>query len=1165
LKERLIMSLGTYRGLAFMLVIAVVSVRGWGYDPAEQSSTYDPAKYRAEQLMIWEKFSQKAGGGWRVVWNPVTGTPHRISGSYMKLPEAPTEKTIKKVVYGLLEKHESLLQIDAASTELLKIDRDVSDQKLGPDSWYVYCRQLHKEVPVVGSSVRLILRGYKLVMLGSDSYPGIGISPKPTVDQDKAVALVRKDMGAQEKPVDVTLVVSPEAVSGLIRYHLAWQFTMPVTHMPADMIDPTRSPAPKKKKDFEMAPVQWRYFVDAHQLRIIKRINLAIVGDISGTVTGSIHPLSPTDTPVDVPIADLEVRLSTPMLPGEELLAVSDEFGQWSAAFSDPLPGATCNLESRLEGAHVSVSNSETGSGAVHRATFVTDVWGNGMHSWSWQADDTSPNDVETNAFFHTNLVHRWFQRGDPFDLLPIPYPMPVFVRDGPYCNAGASPSGLTFGSGSSECGFIDWGLCSDVIYHEYAHRIVGAVYTDPTLFPYAGQTGAMNEGWSDYFSCSLTDDPRHGEGCHSGRNIDAPDARFPQDWVDGVHSDGTIFSGPLWDLRTSPPDHSFDTDSLALRGLKQMTLSFSEYLGAFIEEDDSSTYNPLGDDNLGNGSPNIAAICDTYYGAHGIYHPYCFDATTDPVAVITDPAPTRLAFAETTGTVDIIGTAAGGSHPLSAFRVEYSDTLGSGTWHLIASGASEVDDGLLATWDASSLPGGLYTIRLTVTNTDGRSAVAEVQVSLDPFIRPGWPQLAHISFQAPAAAANIDPTTPDLEIVVFGWDNALGSTQLYVFHADGSVYSPWPLACGPTKSAPAIGDLDEDGDQEIVLSTYWGLNVWQHDGTEIFTLGYGAPLPDAMAAFIRMDSSASLADLDGDGDLEIATGSYDGNLYLVHHDGSSFSSGGFTWPKVTTGAMQTSPALVDLDGDGEIEVVAGSHDGYLYAWELDGSDVAGSWPLTFDEAVISSPAVGDMDNDPLHDLELIHGVDDGKIYAWNHDGSLMPGSWPRTLVMPDCWIWGSPALVDLDDDGDLEALINGEQLELRVYEHDGSFRNLDPVIEFLYDSPVVGDLDGDTSPEIAAPTRFFLGALTGLPFTRLVVFHADGTQLAGFQGYMDGAARYGSGLITDLDHDGSAELVAGSRRGLYVWSLTSSHSPSVQPWPTFHHDPGRTGFFGRH
>jgi hypothetical protein len=160
---------------------------------------------------------------------------------------------------------------------------------------------------------------------------------------------------------------------------------------------------------------------------------------------------------------------------------------------------------------------------------------------------------------------------------------------------------------------------------------------------------------------------------------------------------------------------------------------------------------------------------------------------------------------------------------------------------------------------------------------------------------------------------------------------------------------------------------------------------------------------------------------------------------------------------------------------------------------------------------------------------------------------------------MPSCWIWGSPALADLDEDGDLEAVMNGEQLELRVYEHNGAYRTLDSTIEFLFDSPVIGDLDGDASPEIAAATRFFLGALTDMPFSRLVVFHADGSQLDGFQGYMDGQTRYGSPLMTDLDRDGQSELVAGTRRGLYVWSLTSSHG-SVQPWPTFHHDPARTG-----
>ena len=205
---------------------------------------------------------------------------------------------------------------------------------------------------------------------------------------------------------------------------------------------------------------------------------------------------------------------------------MTDGEGRWSLDLAEPIPGGVFTLEASLQGPHVLVHNNEAPN-PQHRAGFVTVASGTGRHSWSWAGDDSSPAWVATNAFYHANVVHRWFQSGDPFDVLPSPNPMPVVVRDGPYCNAFANLDGLWFGSGDGAC--RDFALCSDVIYHEYTHRIIGAIYTDPFAFPYHGQTGAMNEAFADFFSGVITNDPVNGEGCYEGRDFDDPDAVFPR------------------------------------------------------------------------------------------------------------------------------------------------------------------------------------------------------------------------------------------------------------------------------------------------------------------------------------------------------------------------------------------------------------------------------------------------------------------------------------------------------------------------------------------------------------------------------------------------------------------------------------------------------------
>ena len=69
-------------------------------------------------------------------------------------------------------------------------------------------------------------------------------------------------------------------------------------------------------------------------------------------------------------------------------------------------------------------------------------------------------------------------------------------MRNGPYCNAGAGPGGLSFGSGNgTSC--QDFALCADIIYHEYTHRIVRTTYEDAGVPLSSAQAGAIRHGIS--------------------------------------------------------------------------------------------------------------------------------------------------------------------------------------------------------------------------------------------------------------------------------------------------------------------------------------------------------------------------------------------------------------------------------------------------------------------------------------------------------------------------------------------------------------------------------------------------------------------------------------------------------------------------------------------
>jgi hypothetical protein len=142
------------------------------------------------------------------------------------------------------------------------------------------------------------------------------------------------------------------------------------------------------------------------------------------------------------------------------------------------------------------------------------------------------------------------------------------------------------------------------------------------------------------------------------------------------------------------------------------------------------------------------------------------------------------------------------------------------------------------------------------------------------------------------------------------------------------------------------------------------------------------------------------VADLDGNGRLEIAVGAWDGRMYLWDDAGQSLAG----WPIPVGDQIISSAALVDLDGDGRLDVVVGSKDGHLYGWTVGGDALPG-FPYDLAAPVHSSPWVGDLDGDNRADIVV--GANNG-IHLLRDVGPLGNRAWPtlhrdarRTGAMP--------------------------------------------------------------------------------------------------------------------------------------------------------------------
>ncbi len=186
----------------------------------------------------------------------------------------------------------------------------------------------------------------------------------------------------------------------------------------------------------------------------------------------------------------------------------------------------------------------------------------------------------------------------------------------------------------------------------------------------------------------------------------------------------------------------------------------------------------------------------------------------------------------------------------------------------------------------------------------------------------------------------------------------------LWVFETEGAVIS-----------TPALGDVDGDGDIDVVVGDgYWqtyldfvsstGGNVYCIDGptgTLRWSVSTGGYLP-------VVDCSPALADFDGDGDLEVVFGANDGLLYFV--DGDEDGDGSIAVSEMTAvvvgGEIHASPLVADVDADGAYEVVAASTNGQVLCVDyVPPTGASVEWTTTLDTAIVSSPAVANP-FDPL-------------------------------------------------------------------------------------------------------------------------------------------------------------------------------------------------------
>lgn len=465
--------------------------------------------------------------------------------------------------------------------------------------------------------------------------------------------------------------------------------------------------------------------------------------------------------------------------------------------------------------------------------------------------------------------------------------------------------------------------------------------------------------------------------------------------------------------------------------------------------------------------------------------------------------------------------------------------------------------------------------VYVTAVDAGGMESASSdtLYTSTNPAQLSGFPQATIGASSCPVAVGNVAGDA-GLELVC-------GADLLYVWHADGSEpldgdLDPQTIGIYNTSVRDVVGAVTlvpRPGSpyRAIAVATR---NIGGASSRKLYLVGEnGQVLPGWPRNTIEwIWANLVAADLDGDGDYEIAGIDRSGNLYAFHLNGSELVDGDNN--PATIGVLKRnlgtfadgSPAAADLDGDGRDELVVMGGVGHrsLHVFNGDGSELAG-WPVNLDPTnqyptlKESCPLLlANLDGDAAGTLEIVLHSDVDSLYVFRADGSRYPG-FPKRFVTNSSGVAPGPLAVDADGDGERELFVvefrAGYNSALHLINLDGSELAGWPIELAMHAecSPVAGDLDGDGTLE------FVQGSEQGVIYG----FRADGSVQPGFPIAVGGEVR-GTPSIADLDGDGDCELAVSTwNKHVLVWDFSGPFTPERVPWPTLSGSALRRGVAG--
>jgi len=327
----------------------------------------------------------------------------------------------------------------------------------------------------------------------------------------------------------------------------------------------------------------------------------------------------------------------------------------------------------------------------------------------------------------------------------------------------------------------------------------------------------------------------------------------------------------------------------------------------------------------------------------------------------------------------------------------------------------------------------------------------------------------------------------------------------------------------GETSASVSLGDIDGNGTLDIVLARgrHWPLDnlILRNDGKGNFTT---SKLP----AEADRTYSAALADLDGDGSLDLVVSNDRPDkkvIYLNDGRGNFRTAGTFGRPEWSTRYI----TVADLNGDGRPDIIVAnrsSNPAKPVPCFVCLNDGKGGFPTEIPLPTQSATIIvaADLDGDGKIDLFVPHRDGGQSLIFWN-DGTGKFSAAPVTVGPKQSTIRAAVA-ADIDGDGIVDLVVGDAKTGMFIYRGKGqrAFEEPFPIGEKSGAPYSIGvaDLNRDGKLDLVVGRQEARGSVF-FNQSRVKKFAFEETTWGDGQGTVYGLA------LGDLDGDGWPDIVA--------------------------------------